>query len=114
MKKNREQWEDCDSLAIIDVQRDANRRRSMRKLLLTAVATATILLAGSAMWKAEAAMPSGAAGALPPLANAATPLESVGCWCGPYRCACRRWWWGPGVYRYHRWGWRPGVYRWRY
>jgi hypothetical protein len=86
----------------------------MRKLLLTAVATATIILAGSAMWKAEAAMPSGAAQALPPLANAATPLETVGCWCGPYRCACRRWWWGPGVYRYHRWGWRPGVYRWRY
>jgi hypothetical protein len=86
----------------------------MRKLLLTAVATATIILAGSAMWKAEAAMPSGAVQALPPLANAATPLETVGCWCGPYRCACRRWWWGPGVYRYHRWGWRPGVYRWRY
>ena len=66
--------------------------------LLTAVATATIILAGSAVWKAEAATPGGTAPA--PLANS-TPLESVGCWCGPYRCACRRPWWGPGVYRYH-------------
>jgi len=81
----------------------------MRKLL-TAVATATILLAGSAMWKAEAATP--ATSVLPPLANTTTPLESVGCWCGPYRCACRRPWWGPGVYRYH-YGPRR-YYRWRY
>ena len=80
----------------------------MRKLL-TAVATATILLAGSAMWKAEAASPAGAA-VLPPLTKS-TPVENVGCWCGPYRCACRRWWWGPGVYRYHA---PRRYYRWRY
>jgi hypothetical protein len=80
----------------------------MRKLL-TAVAAATILLAGSAMWKAEAATPSSPV--LPPLTQSAPPVENVGCWCGPYRCACRRPWWGPGVYRYHA---PRRYYRWRY
>ena len=78
----------------------------MRKLL-TAVATATILLAGSAIWKAEAATPVGPV-TLPPLTKSAPPVENIGCWCGPYRCACRRW--GP---RYRYYGWRR-PYRWRY
>jgi hypothetical protein len=76
--------------------------------LLTVVATATIILAGSAMWKAEAATPGSSVPA--PLANS-TPIESVACWCGPYRCACRRWWHRPGVYRYYG---PRRYYRWRY
>ena len=82
----------------------------MRKLL-TILATAFVLLAGSALFKAEAA-PIGGVGAIAPITKGTSPVENVGCWCGPYRCACRRYW-GPRVYwgpRYY--GWRP--YRWRY
>jgi hypothetical protein len=64
----------------------------MRKLF-TAFATATILLAGSFVWNSEAAPVTGV-GNLPPLTKIYSPLEAVGCWCGPYRCACRRYY-GP-------------------
>jgi hypothetical protein len=82
----------------------------MRKLF-TILATAVVLLAGSALFKAEAA-PIRGLGDLSPITKDASPVENVGCWCGPYRCACRRYW-GPR-YGYYgpRWYGRP--YRWRY
>jgi hypothetical protein len=88
----------------------------MRKLF-TVLATAIVLLAGSAIWKAEAA-PMGGLGDLSPLTKGASPVETVACWCGPYRCACRRYWgprpyWGPRVYWGPRAYWGP-RYRWRY
>jgi hypothetical protein len=54
----------------------------MRKLI-TAVATATTLLAGSVIWKAEAA-PATGVGSMPPLTKSYSPFEGVGCRCGPY------------------------------
>ena len=85
----------------------------MRKLL-TAIATVTLLLGGSLVWKAEAAMTTGIGS---PLTKNYSPLESVACWCGPYRCACgHRYWRRPyyggyygyrrpyGYYGYRRWG----------
>ena len=60
----------------------------MRKLF-TVLATAIVLLAGSALMRAEAA-PMGGLGDLSPITKGASPVETVGCWCGPYRCACRR------------------------
>jgi hypothetical protein len=46
-------------------------------------------------------------GGLAPLTKNYSPLDEVGCWCGPYRCACRRYW---EPYRYGYWGWRrPGA-----
>ena len=53
----------------------------MRKLI-TAVATATTLLAGSVIWKAEAAP---ATGSMPPLTKSYSHFEGVGSWCGPNR-----------------------------
>jgi len=81
----------------------------MRKLF-TALAAAMLLLAGSLVWRADAGPMSGV-GDLPPLTKNHSPLEVVGCWCGPYRCACRRYW-GPRYYGYY--GWRRPYYRWRY
>jgi hypothetical protein len=48
----------------------------MRKLL-TAIATVMLLLAGSLMWKAEAAMTTGVGG-LAPLTKSHTPVETIG------------------------------------
>ena len=69
----------------------------MRKLA-TALATATVLLAGSLVGNAEATTTT-AVGNLAPLTKNFSPLAEVGCWCGPYRCACRRYY-GPRYYRY--------------
>ena len=76
----------------------------MRNLLITGLATATLLIGGSLVWNAKAT-PTTA-----PLGKSYSPVENVGCWCGPYRCACRRYW-RPRYYGY--WGPRP-YYRWRY
>jgi hypothetical protein len=76
----------------------------MRKLLITGLATATLLIGGSLVWNAQATPAAG------PLNKNYSPVENVGCWCGPYRCACRRYY-GPRYYGY--WGPRP-YYRWRY
>ena len=90
----------------------------MRKVL-TVLATAMMLLGGSLVWKAEAAPLSGVAD-LPPLTKSTSPLESVACWCGPYRCACgRRFYGGPRYYGHYGYGSRRyGYYgygrRWRY
>jgi hypothetical protein len=65
----------------------------MRKLF-TVLATAAILIAGSLISKAEATTITGVR-SLPTLTKNYSPLEAAGCWCGPYRCACRR-------YRYYR------------
>ena len=51
----------------------------------------------------------GGLGDLSPIIKGASPVETVGCWCGPYRRACRRYY-GP---RYGYYGWRR-PYRWRY
>ena len=79
----------------------------MRKLF-TVLATAIVLLAGSALMKAEAAPVRGLED-LSPITKGYSPVETVGCWCGPYRCACRRYY-GPRYYDYY--GYRP--YRYRY
>jgi hypothetical protein len=55
-----------------------------------------VLLAGSALMKAEAA-PVRGLGDLSPITKGYSPVETVGCWCGPYRCACRRYY-GPRYY----------------
>ena len=81
----------------------------MRKLLITGLATATLLIGGLLVWNAQAATATGLGG-LSPLTKSYSPVENVGCWCGPYRCACRRYY-GPRYYGY--WGPRP-YYRWRY
>ena len=84
----------------------------MRRLL-TAVATVTLLLGGSLVWKAEAAMTTGIGS---PLMKSYSPIELVACWCGPYRCACRRYWvprYGYYGYRYRPYGYY-GYRRWGY
>jgi hypothetical protein len=55
----------------------------MRKLMTAFVATAAILAAGSVAM----ATPVTGAGLLP-LTNSYSPIKNIGCWCGPYRCAC--------------------------
>jgi len=74
------------------------------KLLITSLATATLLIGGSLMWNAQATPATG------PMTMNYCPIEHTACWSGPYRCACRRYW-GPRYYGY--WGPRP-YYRWRY
>ena len=65
----------------------------MRKLL-TALATAAMLLASNALiWKAEAAMVTGVGNL--PLPNSYSPVEKIRCVCGPYGCACGRRHWRP-------------------
>ena len=68
----------------------------MRKLLITGLATATLLIGGSLVSNAQAATTAGLGG-LAPLTKSYSPVENVGCWCGPYRCACRRYH-GPRYY----------------
>ena len=53
----------------------------MRKLF-TVLATAIVLLAGSALMKAEAA-PMRGLGDLSRVTKGYSPVETVGCWCGP-------------------------------
>ena len=53
----------------------------MRKLF-TVLATAIVLLAGSALMRAEAA-PMGGLGDLSPITKGASPVETVGCWSAP-------------------------------
>jgi hypothetical protein len=73
----------------------------MRKLVVTIIATAAILLAGSLAFKADAQTSRGAAN-IPAQAQNFTPIEKAACgpfrgrWCGPYhhrvcgpyRCWC--------------------------
>jgi hypothetical protein len=63
------------------------------KLLITSLATATLLIGGLLMWNAQATPATG------PMTKNYCPIEHTGCWCGPYRCACRRYW-GPRYYGY--------------
>jgi hypothetical protein len=89
----------------------------MRKSFTVFAMATLLLLAGSFAWKAEAAPLSGVAD-LPPLTKSTSPLEGVACWCGPYRCACRRRYWGPRYgyygYRYRPYGYYGYGRRWRY
>jgi hypothetical protein len=87
--------------------------------LLTALGTATILMASNAIiWKAEAAMVTGVGNL--PLSNSYSLVEKVRCVCGPYGCTCGRRHWAryPGYrpYRYYGYGYRTYGYgyRWRY
>ena len=77
----------------------------MRKVLIASLAAVTLLIGGSFAWNAEAT-PTTA-----PLTNNYSPVENAACWCGPYRCACRRYY-GPRYYGYY--GYRRPYYRWRY
>jgi hypothetical protein len=95
----------------------------MTKLLFALLAAMLVMAGHSFGNKAEAA-PVGVL----PLSNSYSPIEKVGCWCGPYRCACRRAWrrgypyyggyayrpygyygYGYRPYGYYGYGWRPGV-----
>jgi hypothetical protein len=80
----------------------------MRKLITAVAAATAILIAGSIAWKAEATTTTGLS-SLASLTESYSPVEKAACWCGPYRCACRRYW-GPRYYGYYR---RP-YYRYRY
>jgi hypothetical protein len=79
----------------------------MRKLMTAFVATAAILAAGSVAM----ATPVTGAGLLP-LTNSYSPIKNIGCWCGPYRCACGH---PYGYYGgYHPYAYRPYGYGYRY
>ena len=64
----------------------------MRKLKVTFIATAAILLAGSLAFKADAQTSRGAA-TIPAQAQNFTPIEKAAC--GPF--------WGPRCGPYHHW-----------
>ena len=81
----------------------------MRKLL-TAIATVMLLLAGSLIWKAEAAMTTGVGG-LAPLAKSHTPVENVYYYRRGYY-GYRRHYYGYGYRPYYGYGYRP-YYGWR-
>jgi hypothetical protein len=81
--------------------------------LLIAFASATLILASSGIWKANAATMTNA-GTLAPLTKSHTPAEKVGYWRRQYRRAYRRGYYGYG-YGYPSYGY--GYYRpygWRY
>ena len=90
----------------------------MRKLL-TAIATVMLLLAGSLIWKAEAATMTGV-GALATLTT--TPVENVyyyrrgyyGYRRPYYGYGYRRHYYGYGYRPYYGYGYRPYYRRWRY
>jgi hypothetical protein len=76
----------------------------MRKLIMAGSAAAAIIAAGSLAGTAEAALATSVA-TTPPITQSSSPVTNVGCWCGPYRCACG----------YHRRYYRPyRYYRYRY
>ena len=93
----------------------------MPRKIFAAAAGLALLLTGSLAFNVNATtLP--AVGTLP----AASPVQNVACWCGPYRCACghyryygpRYYGYGPRYYGYygHRY-YRPRVYvgpRYRY
>jgi hypothetical protein len=89
----------------------------MRKLF-TAIATVMLLLTGSLIWKAEAAMTTGVGG-LAPLTKSYTPVETVGYYYRrgyygyrrPYY-GYRRHYYGYGYRPYYGYRYRP--YRYRY
>jgi hypothetical protein len=96
--------------------------------LLIAFASATLLLATSGVWKANAATITNP-GTLAPLTKSYTPAEKVAYWRRQYRRAYRRGYYGYGygypsygyaypaypyygyAYRpsYYGYGWRPGI-----
>ena len=88
----------------------------MPKKIFAAAAGLALLLTGSLAFSAKATtLP--AVGTLP----AASPVQNIACWCGPYRCACRhRYYYGYGPRYYGYYGqryYRPRVYvgpRYRY
>jgi hypothetical protein len=87
----------------------------MRRLF-TAIATLAFLVAGSLVWKAEAAMTTGVGG-LAPLTKSHTPFENVYYYRRGYY-GYRRHYYGYGYrpyYGYSYYGWRRPYYRrWRY
>ena len=97
--------------------------------LLIAFASATLFLASSGIWKANAATITNA-GTLAPLTKSYTPAEKVAYWRRQYRRAYRRGYYGYGYgypyygyaypaypyygyayrpYGYYGYGWRPGI-----
>jgi hypothetical protein len=81
--------------------------------LLTAFASATILIAISGIGETSAA-PLTNAGSLAPLTKSYTPVETVAYWRRHYRRAYRRGYYGYGYgYPYYGYGYRPYGYGWR-
>jgi hypothetical protein len=80
----------------------------MRKLFTALAATATILMAGSIPWKAEAATVTGV-GSLPALTKTYSPIERV---YYPYGYGYRPYGYGYGYrpYGYYGYGYRPYGY----
>jgi hypothetical protein len=68
----------------------------MPKLLIAFATAILLIISGGIIWKAEAAMPAAS------LPQGTKTISPAACWCGPYRCACRRYW-GPRYGYYRRW-----------
>ena len=73
----------------------------MRKNIAELALVSAVVIVGAFSWTAAQATVATGTG-LPPLVQGHSPVETVGCWCGRYRCAC-----GHPAYR-HCW-WRAGV-----
>jgi hypothetical protein len=83
------------------------------KRLFTAIATVTLLLAGSLIWKAEAATMTGV-GSLAPLTKSHTPIENVYYYRRGYY-GYRRHYYGYGYRRpYYGYGYRRPYYGYGY
>ena len=74
----------------------------MRKNLAKLALAGAVVMAGAFSWTAAEATVATGTG-LPPLVQSYSPVETAGCACGPYRCAC-----GHVRRGYHCW-WRAGV-----
>lgn len=99
------------------------RGNAMPKAMLATVASLTLLWAGTALAPNANATTLTGAEALPNAVQGSSPIQTVACWCGPYRCACghvwRRGYWSrpyPYYRRHPYWGrpyrrcwWRAGV-----
>jgi len=59
--------------------------------MLAAAAGLAVLFTGSLALNANA-------NTLPEVGPAASPVQNVACWCGPYRCACGHRYYGPRYY----------------
>jgi hypothetical protein len=108
-------------VASSEVSRSQHNWSKTLRTLLTALATATILMGSNAIiWKVEAATVTGIGNL--PLSNSYSPVEKVRCVCGPYGCTCGRshflLYGSPGYpgyrpYRSYGYGYRPYGYGYR-
>jgi hypothetical protein len=77
----------------------------LRKLMTALVATGALLAAGAL----AGATPITGTGSPLPLTKSYSPVENIGCWCGPYQCACGHPY-GYRPYGYHPYAYHPYVH----